>query len=146
MQILFSTAESSSLCDPHGISTGKTSLFPAGDLGTIPCEFAVLRLFCKIHKVSKIRVSARFRKYKFRKVSQIGFSFRKVSQVSQGFRNGQFADAPPALVPGTVTAVSSCPNDVGRCCQLDREIPSSQDSGPAGAVSTVGPGCSGTGI
>ena len=36
---------------------------------------------------------ASFRKYKFRKVSQIGFSFRKVSQVLQGFRNGQFADA-----------------------------------------------------
>ena len=55
--------------------------------------FAVLRLFLKIRKVSQIRVFASFHKYKFRKVSQIGFSFRKVSQVSQGFRNGQFADA-----------------------------------------------------
>ena len=49
-------------------------------------------MFRKIRKVSQIRVFASFRKYKFRKVSQIGFSFRKVSQVSQGFRNGQFAD------------------------------------------------------
>ena len=55
-------------------------------------SFAVLRLFRKIRKVSQIRVFASFRKYKFRKVSQLGFSFRKVSQVSQGFRNGQFAD------------------------------------------------------
>ena len=55
--------------------------------------FAVLRLFLKIRKVSQIRVFASFHKYKFRKVSQIGFSFRKVSQVSQGFCNGQFADA-----------------------------------------------------
>ena len=55
-------------------------------------SFAVLRLFRKIRKVSQIRVFARFRKYKFRKVSQLGFSFRKVLQVSQGFRNGQFAD------------------------------------------------------
>ena len=35
-QILFSSAESSSLRDAHGISTGKTSLYPAGDTGTIP--------------------------------------------------------------------------------------------------------------
>ena len=35
-QILFSSAESSSLRDAHGISTGKTSLCPAGDTGTIP--------------------------------------------------------------------------------------------------------------
>ena len=34
-QILFSSAESSSLRDAHGISTGKTSLCPAGDTGTI---------------------------------------------------------------------------------------------------------------
>ena len=32
----FSTAESSSLCDPQGIGTGKTSLCQAGDMGTIP--------------------------------------------------------------------------------------------------------------
>ena len=51
--------------------------------------FAVLCLFRKISKVSQIRVFASFRKYKFRKVSQIGFSFRKLSQVSQGFCNGQ---------------------------------------------------------
>ena len=55
-------------------------------------SFAVLRLFRKIRKVSQIRVFASFRKYKFRKVSQISFSFRKVLQVSQDFRNGQFAD------------------------------------------------------
>ena len=40
--ILFSTAKSSSLCDPNGISTGKTSLFPAGDTGTIPYQSLVL--------------------------------------------------------------------------------------------------------
>ena len=40
-QILFSSAESSSLRDAHGISTGKTSLCPAGDTGTIP--FGVAR-------------------------------------------------------------------------------------------------------
>ena len=40
--ILFSTAESSSLRDPHGISTGKTSLCPAGDKGTIPLESPAL--------------------------------------------------------------------------------------------------------
>ena len=55
-------------------------------------NFAVLRLFRKIRKVSQIQVFASLRKYKFRKVSQLGFSFLKVSQVSQGFRNGQFAD------------------------------------------------------
>ena len=41
-QLLLSTAESSSLRDPHGISTGKTSLFPAGDTGTIPFESPAL--------------------------------------------------------------------------------------------------------
>ena len=40
-QILFSTAESSSLHAPHRISTGKTSLCLAGDMGTIP--FGVAR-------------------------------------------------------------------------------------------------------
>ena len=40
--ILFSTAESSSLRDPNGISTGKTSLCPAGDKGTIPLESPAL--------------------------------------------------------------------------------------------------------
>ena len=37
---LFRTAESSSLRDPHGISTGKTFAVsrPAGDKGTIPFE------------------------------------------------------------------------------------------------------------
>ena len=59
--------------------------------------FAVLRLFLKIRKVSQIRVFASFHKYKFRKVSQIGFSFRKVSQVLQGFRNQQFADVQHAV-------------------------------------------------
>ena len=60
--------------------------------GLANAYFAVLRLFRKIRKVSQIRVFARFRKYKFSKLSQIGFLFRKLSQVSQGFRNGQFAD------------------------------------------------------
>ena len=35
-QILLSAAESSTLRDPHGISTGKTSLCLAGDKGSIP--------------------------------------------------------------------------------------------------------------
>ena len=64
--------------------------------GFANASFAVLRLFRKIRKVSQIRVFASFRKYKFRKLSQIGFSFRKLSQVSQGFRNWQFADGQPA--------------------------------------------------
>ena len=40
--ILFSTAESSSLRDPHGISTGKTSLCQAGDKETIQLESPAL--------------------------------------------------------------------------------------------------------
>ena len=51
-------------------------------------SFAVLRLFRKIRKVLQILVFASFRKYKFRKLSQIGFSFRKVSQVSRSFAIG----------------------------------------------------------
>ena len=40
----------------------------------------------EFRKVSQIRVFASFSKYKFRKVSQIGFSFRKfVSQVFASF-------------------------------------------------------------
>ena len=38
IQNLFNTAESSSLRDPHGLSTGRLSLFPAVDTGTIPFE------------------------------------------------------------------------------------------------------------
>ena len=68
--------------------------------------FAVLRLFLKIRKVSQIRVFASFHKYKFRKVSQIGFSFRKVSQVLQGFRDGQFADVVPVSPKPTHIACS----------------------------------------
>ena len=40
--IFFSTAESSSLRDPHGISTGKISLCLAGDKGTVPLESPAL--------------------------------------------------------------------------------------------------------
>ena len=40
--ILFSTAESSSLCDPEGISTGKTALVQAGDMRTISLELPEL--------------------------------------------------------------------------------------------------------
>ena len=46
-------------------------------------------MFCKVCKVSQIRVFASFHKYKFRKVSQIGFSFADGSGSSDTARRNR---------------------------------------------------------